>query len=32
MIPDDANTGKDLCLRTGDALTQVQDIEVTSLI
>lgn len=20
MIPDDANTGKDLCLRTGDAL------------
>ena len=32
MIPDNANTGKELCLGTGEALPQAQDIEVTSLL
>lgn len=30
MVPDDANTGEELCLRT-EALPEAQDIEVTSL-
>ena len=32
MIPDNANTGKEICLRKGEALPQTQAVETITLV
>lgn len=32
VIPDDAKTGKEICLRKGEALPETQAVEATSLV